>query len=593
MARGIGKPGVLGVVCVLLALLAAACSETPNSHPSDSGASGGSDRSVGSTGRSSPDASGGGGSGGAAGVGDVSGLGGSTGTGGTTNEGDGGAGTPLPAAPSCAVAGGSANVTRPELLLTLYDRWDEGWLGSAAIADLDRDGRNEIVLPRGDKLYAFNDDGTIRWKVGGLPGRIWASPVVADFRGDAALEVAFASRGEIHMVDADGDSLSGFPVEWINEMRSIGAGDVDGDGGLDIVVATTRGGGGKDVVSAFDANGVRLAGFPPIASGASGCEIDDRCYLAGAFDQNLGVGDLDDDGYAEIVVPQDNAYTGIYRGTGEVFDTHSDFPSAKVLGVRYLHDLALAQQGYPDRDADLQAHFTNTAPAIADIDGDGSYEIVMLGSVQNAAQDNRLQGVALWGIRSDASRLRGFEVPLHVPEYLSGLWDYGSNIVAISCQVSVADIDAASAGLELIFPGFDGQIHAVGATGAPLWQYRYTSSDSVMTGGVVVGDLSGDGSPEIVFNTYSTDNGRGALVILDAAGTLQHEIPLPRRGAMAVPTLGDVDGNGEIEILVSLKDAEDRVESALVYTVPGSSDNCLLWPTGRANLLRNGWVRRE
>jgi hypothetical protein len=24
--------------------------------------------------------------------------------------------------------------------------------------------------------------------------------------------------------------------------------------------------------------------------------------------------------------------------------------------------------------------------------------------------------------------------------------------------------------------------------------------------------------------------------------------------------------------------------------VPGSADNCLLWPTGRGNLLRNGWV---
>jgi hypothetical protein len=158
---------------------------------------------------------------------------------------------------------------------------------------------------------------------------------------------------------------------------------------------------------------------------------------------------------------------------------------------------------------------------------------------------------------------------------------------------AIADIDASEPGLELVFPGFDGQIHALGADGTLLSQYRYTSSDSVMTGGVAIGDLSGDGSPEIVFNTYSTNQDQSALFILDAAGNLQHQIPLPRRGAMAVPTLGDVDGDGQIEILVSLKDAEDRVDSARVYTVPGSSDNCLLWPTGRGNLLRNGWVRSD
>ena len=47
---------------------------------------------------------------------------------------------------------------------------------------------------------------------------------------------------------------------------------------------------------------------------------------------------------------------------------------------------------------------------------------------------------------------------------------------------------------------------------------------------------------------------------------------------MPVPTLGDVDGDGQLEIVVSLKDAEDKVESVRVYTVPNSAENCLLWP---------------
>lgn len=60
---------------------------------------------------------------------------------------------------------------------------------------------------------------------------------------------------------------------------------------------------------------------------------------------------------------------------------------------------------------------------------------------------------------------------------------------------------------------------------------------------------------------------------------------------MAVPTIGDADGDGALEILVSLKDPEPANESVHVFSVAGSKPNCLLWPTGRANLLRNGWVR--
>jgi hypothetical protein len=269
------------------------------------------------------------------------------------------------------------------------------------------------------------------------------------------------------------------------------------------------------------------------------------------------------------------------------------FPVKKTPGVRYLFDLAEAKQGYADdEETALQAHFTNSAPAIADLDGDGMPEIILLGSVQNAAQDDRQKGVGLWALHHDASRLSGWEAPFHAPDYLAGLWDYdGTNIVAATNQVTVADIDPSHPGPEMIFAGFDGRIHAVSADAHELWSTTYTTDEDVLTGGVVVGDLSGDGIPEIVFNTYSTDEGKGALFILDAGGNVQQLVPLPHRGAMPVPTLADVDGDGTVEIVVSLKDADDKVESAEVYSVPGSSTNCLLWPTGRGNLLRNGWVR--
>ena len=93
-------------------------------------------------------------------------------------------------------------------------------------------------------------------------------------------------------------------------------------------------------------------------------------------------------------------------------------------------DYAEAQQGFADdEDTGLQAHFTNTPGAIADLDGDGETELIMVGSVQNAAQTDRERGVALCVVHRDGTRPAAWETPFHVPAYLAGLEDLGGNIV--------------------------------------------------------------------------------------------------------------------------------------------------------------------
>ena len=502
----------------------------------------------------------------------------------TDGPGDGGGGVPPPPAACGPAAAPSEAVAEPTVLLDLTDSWEEGWLGSAAVADLDGDGRAEVVAARANVLVVWNADGSLRFRYENTPGRIWSSPVVANLVGDDALEIAFAAREQLIVVDADGQTVSGFPVSWEDELRSLAAGDLDGDGDLELVVAPARG-GPSDVMHAFHGDGSAVSGFPPLGSGSSGC--DDACYLAGCFDQNIAVGDLDGDGRHDVVVPHDNAYVSIHHGSGEAFDAAPGFSAIKTPGVRYLHDLAQAQQGWAeDESTALQAHFTNTPPAIADVDGDGTSEVVMLASVQNAAQDQREEGVALWVVRADASRPPGWEVPYHAPDYLDGLWDYGNNMVAITNQVSVAKLDPQRDGPQFVFAGFDGRIHAVDASAQPMWTARYTDRPAAGTAGVAVADLSGDGSPEVVFASYSTEADVSSLFILDAGGNELHRLPLPGRGSMAVPTIADLDGNGPLEIIVSLKDTDEA--SVRVYTVPGSADNCVQWPTGRGNLLRSG-----
>jgi hypothetical protein len=265
----------------------------------------------------------------------------------------------------------------------------------------------------------------------------------------------------------------------------------------------------------------------------------------------------------------------------------------KFSGIRFLHDLALAQQGWAnDESTANQAHFTNSAPAMADVNDDGINELVVLGSVQNAAQTDRKRGVALWLLNSDGSRLPGWETPFHAPDYLAGLWDYdGTNVVGANNEVAVADVLEAQPGPEFVFAGFDGRIHCVNMAAEEVWYHTYTTSNRVLTGGVVVADLSADGVPEIVFNTYTPDDDRpGHLVILSAAGVELHRIELPARGAMPVPTVDDVDGDGTLEIVVSLKDATADGGQLLVFNVPGSDTALRPWPTGRGNYRRNGTV---
>lgn len=511
----------------------------------------------------------------------------------------------VPPAATCAPGGGGAAVGVPTLATTLGKGGGEGWLGSPAVVDLDGDGKPEIIAARGGHLFAWRADGSEVFDFDTGEDRIWAAPVVANFvTTDAKLEIAVAARDQAWILDAAGKPILGFPKQFgTSETRTLGAGDLDGDGALDVVVGVRS---GDDVVNAYRSNGATVAGFPPRASGGSGCEGGQYwCVMAGVYDQNLAVGDLDGDGKHDVVLPMDNAYMSSFKGTGVAFDSNPFFEDrGKTAGVRFMVDYALAKQGFEDDgDVDLQAHFTNTPPAIADIDKDGTPEIVVVGSVQLARQDDtpedRLKGVGLWVVHADYSRPAAWETPLQVPAYVMGLGDGfsrtltgdpiagASNLVGLTNQVTIADIDAKP-GLEMIFAGYDGRIHAVAADKTELWSTPYAEDGRALTGGVVVGDLSGDGVPEIVFTTYSPDQGGGSLFVLAASGQELHKVKLPKRGSMAVPTLDDVKGDGSLSVVVSLKDEGEGVQ---VWDVAGAKKNCLLWRTGRANYLRNGWVR--
>ena len=66
-------------------------------------------------------------------------------------------------------------------------------------------------------------------------------------------------------------------------------------------------------------------------------------------------------------------------------------------------------------------------------------------------------------------------------------------------------------------------------------------------------------------------------------------MPLEKRGSMAAPAIADVDNDGVLEIIVSLKDTIGKGAGGVqIYDVSSAKSGCLEWPTGRGNYLRTG-----
>ena len=136
-----------------------------------------------------------------------------------------------------------------------------------------------------------------------------------------------------------------------------------------------------------------------------------------------------------------------------------------------------------------------------------------------------------------------------------------------------------------------GKVYAIGPTGRRLWSYQYAPRTSkTFASEVVAADLNKDGTPELVFGTYALHSNAGRLVVLSAHGKVRSVTRLRHQGqdgngigVPAAPSIGDLTGNGTLEIVLTTFD-----HGIDVYTVPGSGTACLPWPTGRGSLLRNG-----
>jgi hypothetical protein len=511
----------------------------------------------------------------------------------------------LPPPPSCnAAASASVAVQAPTLRKTLAGSWDENWLASPGLVDVNGDGKLDIIAPRHSVLYVYQGDGSLLFQTA-FPSsasnspehgsvRMWPSAAAGDFDGDGHVEIAVSAAPDnagnnVAVYDYRGELRPGWPRKFgNNEVRSIAVADVDGDGQQEILINKQADGPATNV---FKLDGSTASGFPQVGE----CKAPrGDCIDYGGFNQNIGAGDLDGDGVMDVVSTYDAIGFGIFHGNGSNFLTADGFADSWVTGVEAYHDLALAMQGWGTGD---RSEFTYSPPVIADIDDDGDSEVVVVGDHEHSlSTDNR--GVTTWVLNPDMTRPVGWETPKDSgPPLVYG--DIGNNIVPTYPAPSVGNLDG-NKGLEIVVPAYDGLLHAYKSNGEVLWTYGFGQTDPyVGASEALIVDLNGDGAPEILFTTFtsgapSKPDTPAYLVVLDSGGNLLHRVELFGRGSMAAPSVADLDGDGQPELVISLKDSLGAGQGGVqIWDLPGASNNCLLWPTGRGNWLRQGYAGKK
>jgi len=345
---------------------------------------------------------------------------------------------------------------------------------SPAVGDLDGDTVPEIVVGFGSNfqprrhggIRAYRRDGTVLWTrrskdFGGEGWRdpVFSSPAIGDVDGDGDIEVAYTSfDARVYLVNgADGTNQPGWPRFVRDTIWSSPAlHDLDGDGKLEVIVGVdahlegipynTPDGGCLHV---FRFDGSELNGFP--------------VCLDQVLVSSPSIGDLDGDGSPDIVI-----------GTGTFW------PNGMHAVYAFRND-GTALPGWPVP-VDGQV---STSPALADLDRDGDLDVVV------TSDDTGPSGT----YHVDA--FDGDGTPLFAS--VEPLSFFGLSLSA--GEPVIADV-TGNAAPEILFPTST-EICVVSSTGAQLTDpgthagafsmYTTTSASNV-----AVGDLDGDGVPEVV-----------------------------------------------------------------------------------------------
>ncbi len=534
---------------------------------------------------------------------------------------------------TCAPAASDGEVQEPVFVRNLSGQ--TSWYASPVVQDLDGDGRQELIAAYYN-VYVFDDQGQLLDEIE-QESRVYAPHIVADLEGDGTTEIVFGNGSQVHAYEwRQGAAVlkEGWPASATGsgndvEVRGLAAGDLNGDGSLEIAATTTEtadeadGGSQIWVYNAdgtlYQPEGISWNAWPRYnAESGEGNDADRNGYGHhgyGCYGLNIGIGNIDDDPELELLATYDNHHIQAFNHDGVAIDAapwftnrDSNHAGQRMTWGQFIRwaDPDVEAAHYHDHTGEWPhpswaewLQWTASPPNVVDIDGDGLNEVLGVPNVElhepyetQAYAIMVLEGAHGDGSRS-AMRKAGWETLPRgdLPVVVDGWYPPGGVPAAATVDI------LGDSNPEVVVSLNDWFLHAFDATGQEFWRYNYSHDKPIMYASEPsVADLNQDGSPEILFSTYGDPNvlDSGNLVILAADGALLYDVPLPDpgengngNGAPAAPGVGDLDGDGELEIFVQT--FEHGMD---VFRIPGSATNCVLW-TSRGGPLRMGQPNSE
>jgi len=322
--------------------------------------------------------------------------------------------------------------------------------------------------------------------------------------------------------------------------------DVDGDGRNEIIEASYAWSDNywpDGNINIWKDDGTALEGWPVTLEG-------------GITASGLAVGDIDGDGDYEIVVVDDYSVmaTALHVESGQTVE--GDWP-IEVGGYWYAYIIG--------------------SPVLADLDGDGDSEIIV------ALDEESRESDGLFAIQGDGTflwqRRYTTEGPISVADFDGdgdveiALCGFGPGITRVYTFIldhdgqqikrwrggsakgtAIVDLDADGE-QELVFCTED-SVMAVHIDGSTLWTARVRGPFED-EGALSVGDVDSDGFSEVYVNTFVEEDGfeYSLVYAFDHEGQELSDAGFPKTlmgyPSQCTPLIGDVDGDGQKELMVA------------------------------------------
>jgi hypothetical protein len=496
-------------------------------------------------------------------------------------------------------------------VLSSFQAGTGGWqLGTLAVADVVGDSQLEIVVPYRDSngswfLDAFDWRGNrlagFPYAGGSLP--INVSPTLYDLDGDGKAEIFFTCGPNVVALNGNGTVRWTHPVSFLNYVPDSG------------FMAVTNG-FYMTPLGLFQPTLPATAQFfsevsPPIIADLAG---NGRLELLTAWKINPDslLGQQDYNPFINDIFGQ-----GGWGATGESW-------SGGVIGVDartgastltyHFHQLVESglAVGQADEDAAREVYVLNDADSVAAFDrtqphgfyGKGMLH-KMFGKNQRLLSGAYQTGVDVYTAEVDGD---GRDECLVASQQIDPNWEPSETLLdddgAIQWRKWLPALSYPrtfgwfnSACMIPVNPDHDNRIDVLSFTGGTKISFRsWNGVDFVDRPGwpkdfaprlptpPVVGDIDGDGEEEIIIGTYdpAQNPSNGSLYIFSLAGVQKNVITVPG-GLKHIPSIADVNGDGSVDLVYRALDGKVYVQN-----FGATAGARVSWATHRGNARRDG-----